>query len=302
MKVVIFGGTGFIGTSLARHLKKQGFDPTLIARHKPGPQNEFEFFQWDAVHQGKWVKALEGALAIVNLAGKSVDCRKTPDNCDLILRSRIDSTLAIGKALESMSQKPNVWVQMSTAHIYGDPPTQWCSENSTTGYGLAPHVGRAWEKSLLESLPPGMREVRLRTSFVMGKHGGALRTLFRIAKCGLGGTIGTGNQGMSWIHENDLNALIHEAIVNNSYAGVYVASAPTPVSNKEFMKALRQKLLLPIGLPAPGLLIRMAAKWLLNTDSELALYGRYVTSQRLQDNSFRFQFPTLSLALNDLLD
>lgn len=301
-KVVIFGGTGFIGTSLANYLKKQGLEPVLIARNTPAQGSEFPFIQWDAVSQGSWSNVLEGAHAIVNLAGKSVDCRKTPDNCDLILRSRVDSTRAIGKALTSIKQPPKVWIQMSTAHIYGDPPQQWCIEDSSPGYGLAPFVGKAWEESLLESLPPGMREVRLRTSFVMGKHGGALHTLFRIAKCGLGGTIGSGLQGMSWIHEHDLNALIHNAIDDSSYSGIYIASAPNPVSNKVFMKGLRQKLLIPFGLPAPAFLIRTAAKWLLNTDPELALYGRYVSSYRLEEKPFKFQFPSLQAALDDLLD
>ncbi|MBT6513902.1 MAG: NAD-dependent epimerase/dehydratase family protein, partial [Crocinitomicaceae bacterium] len=147
-KVVIFGGTGFIGMSLAAHLSKLGFHPVLVARHTP-IKTEFDFVKWDGFQLGEWTQALNGALAIVNLAGRTVDCIKSPDNCDVILRSRVDSTIIIGKALQEIDNPPKIWIQMSTAHIYGDPPSQLCTETSATGYGLAPFVGKAWEKAFL---------------------------------------------------------------------------------------------------------------------------------------------------------
>jgi uncharacterized protein len=300
-KVVIAGGTGFIGLSLARHLSEKGFHPVLIGRHKPDENINFDFTQWDGVNIGEWIHTLEGAQAVINLAGKSVDCIKTSDNCDLILRSRVESTRAIGRALKAVSNPPTVWVQMSTAHIYGDPPEILCSENSSTGYGLAPFVGKAWEEALLQSLPSGMREVRLRTSFVMGRNGGALVTLKKIARLGLGGRVGHGKQGMSWIHEYDMNELFYQAIVNDQYKGVYVASSPNPVSNAEFMKELRKALKIPFGLPAPAWITRLGAKLFFRTDPELVLYGRYVRSERLEQEGFSFRFPSLPEALRDLL-
>ena len=300
-KVLIFGGTGFIGLSLANHLKEKGLVPILIARHKPDPSIKHEFREWDAVSLEEWVEDLNNAKAIVNLTGKTVDCIKTPENCDVILRSRVDSTKIIGEAIRKTEHPPKVWVQMSTAHIYGDPPSQVCTESSSTGYGLAPFVGKAWEKAFLHALPKNIRGVRLRTSFVIGRNGGALKSLKQIAKLGLGGKVGTGRQGMSWIHEYDMNELIYQSISNEKYTGMYIASAPNPVSNTEFMKLLRKKLGLSIGLSAPEFMVRLGAKLIFKTDPELALYGRYVKSEKLQSEGFIFKFPELEKALNDLL-
>ena len=301
-KVIIFGGTGFIGLSLANHLKLNGFHPILIARNAPDKSVAHEFVKWDANSLGDWTNVLEDSIAIVNLAGRTVDCIKTPDNCDVILRSRVDSTKIIGKALEKAQNPPKVWVQMSTAHIYGDPPSQMCTETSSFGYGLAPFVGKAWEAAFEQALPKTMRGVRLRTSFVIGRKGGALKSLKKIVKMGLGGTVGNGTQGMSWIHEHDMNAIIHRAIADKTFTGVYVVSAPNPVSNKVFMRLLRKKMRMPIGLPAPEFLTRLGAKLLFRTDPELALYGRYVKSVRLEKEKFVFKFPVLEDALDDLLD
>jgi uncharacterized protein (TIGR01777 family) len=196
---------------------------------------------------------------------------------------------------------PKVWVQMSTAHIYGDPPQQVCTEGSAFGYGLAPIVAKAWEEALADGLPQGMREVRLRTSFVVGREGGALPTLAKIAKMGLGGRIGHGQQGFSWIHEDDVNSLVTNAITDPSYAGAYIISAPNPVSNAAFMKTVRKVLGVPIGLNTPEWLARLGARLIFRTDPELALYGRYVLPQRLMDEGYQFKFPVLETALRDLL-
>lgn len=300
-KVLIFGGTGFIGLSLAAHLKKNGLIPVLIARNRPTKALNFDFHQWDAQTTGSWKTLLNDAIAIVNLAGKSVDCIKSPDNCDLILRSRVDATLTIGKAYQEVKNPPKVWIQMSTAHIYGDPPIQVCTEDSSTGYGLAPFVGRAWEEAFNQSKPENVRGVILRTSFVIGKNGGVLSNLMRIVKMGLGGTVGKGNQGMSWIHEDDMNEIILQSITNQNYEGIFVSSAPNPVSNKKFMRLLRKKMKIPFGLPSPEFLIRIGAKLVFKTDPELALYGRYVKSKRLSAAGYTFKFPDLEEALENLL-
>lgn len=299
-KVVIAGGTGFIGSSLANYLHQEGMQPIIIARNPPATDSAFPFYIWDGRNQGDWVQSLEGAHALVNLAGKSVDCRKTPLNCDLILRSRVESTKALGQALQSVKNGPKVWIQMSTAHMYGDSELP-VTEDSIKGYGLAPFVAQAWEQSLLEHIPKDVREVRLRTSFVIGKNGGALRTLVRLAKCGLGGTVGTGKQGISWIHEQDLNRMVLQAITDSNYSGPYILSAPNPVSQRDFMKKLRKQLKMPFGLPSPALLVQMGAYFLLNTDPELALYGRYVIPERLNRQGFTFAFPSLEPALAHLL-
>ena len=299
-KVLIFGGTGFLGLHLANHLQELGYTTILVARHSP-TTTRHPFISWNGHELGAWQSELENAYAVVNLAGKSVDCIKTPENCDLILRSRVNATRTIGRAISTVQNPPKIWIQMSTAHIYGDPPQLLCDEEAPTGYGLAPFVGKEWEATFHQWKPKHVRGVILRTSFVIGRNGGALATLKRIAKFGLGGTVGHGKQGMSWIHQNDFNRFIQTAIEDESVSGIYNLTAPKPVSNSVFMRTLRKTLRIPIGLPSPAILTRLGAALIFRTDPELALYGRYVIPRRLQEHSFEFQFPTLPEALHDLL-
>jgi len=241
----------------------------------------------------------------VNLAGRSVDCVKTPDRRDEILRSRVESTRALGLAVRSVDAPPPAWVQMSTAHLYGDPPRVVCDEDSPFSQGLAPDVGRAWEEEFARAALPSQRMVVLRTSFVIGRDrgagGGALARLRTLVRLGLGGTVGSGGQGMSWIHEADMNRLIGRALDDPTMRGAYIASSPAPVPQREFMRSLRRAAGVPLGLPAPAWLVRLGAPLVLKTDPELALYGRYVVSKRLEAEGFTFLFPRLDAALADLL-
>jgi len=241
-RVVIAGGTGYLGSNLARYLADLGCDVVVLGRHRPRRSAAGRYIFGDARTPGDWVTELDGAAALVNLAGRSVDCVKTPDHCDEILRSRVESTAVLGQALRRVSSPPPVWVQMSTAHIYGDPPDVVCDESSPFGYGLAPFVGKAWEEAYAQAVLPHMRRVILRTSFVLGVGGGALPRMAVLARLGLGGRVGHGRQGISWIHEQDMNRLFARAIADERMAGAYLATAPSPVSNATFMRALRQAL------------------------------------------------------------
>jgi uncharacterized protein len=305
-RVVIAGGSGFLGVSLATHLTAAGMSIVILSRHPPKPSGPWKHVSWDARTLGEWRSELAGAIGLVNLVGRSVDCIKTPDHRDEILRSRVEATRVLGVAVRAIDSPPPVWVQMSTAHIYGDPPHVTCTEESPFGYGLAPSVGQAWEDEFRASVLPSQRLVILRTSFVIGRDrgagGGALARLRMLVRLGLGGTVGSGTQGMSWIHETDMNRLFERALTNPTMQGAYIASSPNPVSQQVFMRALRRATGLPIGLPAFSWMVRIGAPWFLRTDPELALYGRYVVSKRLQEEQFEFQFPQLSDALNDLLD
>jgi len=298
-RVVIAGGTGFLGQNLARHLTAAGHDVIVLSRRTPARAPAWRHATWDARTAGDWVRDLDGAAALVNLAGRTVDCVKTPDHCDEILRSRVESTIVLGRALRKVGNLPRVWVQMATAHIYGDPPDVVCDEDSPFGHGLAPFVGQAWEDALQREAPAQIRKVVLRTSFVLGKGGGALPKLAALARFGLGGTVGSGRQGISWIHEHDMNRLFVRAIEDEQMSGAYIATAPNPVSNAEFMRELRRALRMPIGLPAMSWMVRAAAP-LLRTDPELALFGRYCVSRRLREAGFDFQFPDVRSALRDL--
>lgn len=299
-RVVIAGGSGFLGLNLARHLADRGCDVVVISRHPPQEAGPWRYATWDGRTPGAWAEHLNGGAALVNLAGRSVDCVKTPNHCDEILRSRVEATEALGRAIRSVATPPPVWVQMSTAHIYGDPPELICDEDSATGYGLAPFVGRAWEEAFARSVLPETRQVVLRTSFVLGRNGGALQRLARLARWGVGGTVGHGHQGVSWIHEHDMNRLFVRAVTDDTMRGVYIATAPNPVSNREFMRELRRALRMPIGLPAASWMVRLAAPLLLRTDPDLALCGRRCVSRRLREEGFEFTFSHLRTALRDL--
>ncbi len=299
-KVVIAGGSGYLGLNLAECLLQQDFEVVLLSRHRPKKEGAWTHIVWDGINSGEWVHALDGACALVNLAGRSVDCVKTPEHCDEILRSRVESTRALGRAIREVDRPPPVWVQMSTAHIYGDSLEVVCQEDSAFGFGLAPHVGQAWERAFAEAALPHMRQVILRTSFVLGRSGGALPRLATLARWGLGGKVGHGRQGISWIHESDMNALLVRAINSEGMNGAYLATSPNPISNAEFMAELRHAVRAPLGIPSPGWLVRRGAPLVMRTDPDLALYGRFCVSRRLREEGFEFQFPQISKALQNI--
>jgi uncharacterized protein (TIGR01777 family) len=303
-KIIIAGGSGFIGMSLAHHLSALGADVIILSRHSP-VAGKWRHAKWDARSLGDWTRELENASGLVNLVGRSVDCIKTPDHCDEILRSRVEATRILGEACRAIANPPPVWVQMSTAHIYGDPPSIVCDESSPFGYGLAPMVGKAWEKAFNQSVLPNQRGVILRTSFVIGcpnpSGKGALGKLGALAKLGLGGRVGSGNQGMSWIHVTDFISIMQRAMTDDSMKGAYIVSSPDPLCQTEFMRLLRRYAgglgSLGFGPPAFEWMVRIGASWILRTDPDLALYGRYVLPKRLLDEGFKFKFPSLDAAL-----
>ena len=300
--IVIAGGSGFLGVALATYLANVGRQVFILSRHPPKPKGPWRHVSWDAHTIGDWRRELNGAAGLVNLVGRSVDCIKTPEHQDEILRSRVEATRVLGQAMRLLDSPPPVWVQMSTAHIYGDPPEVICTEDSPPGYGFAPFVGQAWEEAFHASALPTQRKVIFRTSLVIGLNrggGGALTRLRRLVRLGLGGTVGSGRQGMSWIHETDMNRLFERALTDTNMQGAYIATSPNPVSQREFMRELRRAMHMPIGLPSFPWMVRIAAPLLLRTDPELALYGRYLISRRLCELGFEFRFPKLCDALAD---
>jgi uncharacterized protein (TIGR01777 family) len=303
--VVIAGGSGFLGVSLAYHLASFGTPVVIISRSPPRVSGPWRHARWDGRTPGEWQRELDGAAGLVNLTGRSVDCIKTPDHQDEILRSRVEATRVLGVAMRAVATPPPVWVQMSTAHIYGDPPEAICTEDSPFGVGLAPFVGQAWEEAFRASVLPNQRGVVLRTSFVIGRDrgvgGGALGRLRMLVRLGLGGTVGSGQQGMSWLHETDMNRLFEQGLYEASMRGTYIASSPNPVAQREFMRMLRRAMGMPVGLPAFAWMVRLGAPLLMGTDPELALYGRYVIPKRLIAEGFEFRFAELSRALADLI-
>lgn len=305
-RIVIAGGSGFLGLSLTEAFAGAGAEVTILSRSMPKGTGTRTHVVWDGRTPGNWSTVLDGADAVVNLTGRTVNCIKTPDHCDEILRSRVESTQVLGAAMRAVRSPPPVWVQMSTAHLYGDPPSAVCTEESAEGYGLAPTVARAWENAFEASKLPNQRGVVMRTSFVVGRDrgagAGALGTLGLITRLGLGGKVGSGTQGMSWIHEDDLNAIFGRAIVDDTMSGAYIVSSPNPESQADFMRTLRKVIGMPIGLPAFAWMVRIGAPLFLRTDPELVLYGRYVIPKRLMDQGFEFRFAELEPALKELYE
>lgn len=309
-RIVIAGGSGFIGLSLARHLAGEtAGDIVILSRSPPSESGPWRHAEWDGRTLGPWQAEVDGAAALVNLAGRTVNCVKTPDHCDEILRSRLEATAVLGQACRTARQPPPVWVQMATAHIYGDPPSAVCDEGSPFGLGLAPTVGRAWEAAFADAKLANQRGVVLRTSFVIGKPhrggAGALGPLAGLARWGLGGRVGSGTQGLSWLHERDMNRIIARAIADSTMAGAYIATAPQPVSQLQFMAAVRRHAGglggLGLALPSPAWVVRLGATLVLRTDPELVLYGRYLVPKRLIDEGFHFDFAEIGAAMADLL-
>lgn len=303
--IAIVGGSGFLGGLCGRHFAALGAGVVVISRRRPTwmdafPSGTCQWLDWSAA-EADWTAAMEGASAVINFVGRTVNCRKTPSHCDQILRSRVDSVRKLGRVLASVAKHPPVWVQAGTAHIYGDPPEERIGDDGAPGWGLAPFVGKEWERAFHESLPDKMRGVILRTSFVLDAREGPLPVLARLARFGLGGKAGHGRQGFSWIHGQDFASIVERSLTDESIQGPINVTAPEPVSQAEFMVALRRVLRIPVGLPAPDFAVRLGATWILNTDPELVLEGRYVLPTRLLGMGFDFQYPKITAALEDLL-
>jgi uncharacterized protein len=306
--IVIPGGSGFIGRSLASALMARGDRVTILGRSASPPPDlprGVEWRQWDAKSlSGNWADALDSAAAIVNLVGRSVDCRKTEANKREILESRVNSCRAIGEALRAINNPPPVWIQSATAHIIGDPQPEdtICDEATPSGpmHEMAPFVGVKWEQAFNDAKLPSQRGVIMRISFVLGPGGGPFQRLSTLTRFGPGGTVGRGTQWISWIHQDDLNRLIINAIDDDAYRGVYMVTAPHPVTNREFMRAMRRAHHRPWSPPAPALAVKLACRLLLN-NPELALLGRRCVPRRLMDeHCFRFESATIDVALADL--
>jgi len=297
---VIAGGSGFLGRSLIPVLIANDFEPVVFTRSSDSVINGVRHVQWDAKMPGPWSRELDGAYAVVNVVGRTVDCRKTAANKRVILASRVDSVNALAAAFANLKTPPKVWIQSATAHIFGDTGDEILDERSPIGTGFAPEVGTAWEAAFDSADIGDCRPVLLRISFVLGRNGGAFRTLSLLTKMFMGGATGSGRQWMSWLHEADLNALILRALTDARMSGMYVATAPEPLRNDEFMKELRRALHRPWSPRVPEAMVRIGALFM-RTDPELAIYGRRIVPTRLLAEGFQFRHRTLPEALANLI-
>jgi uncharacterized protein (TIGR01777 family) len=298
-RVILAGGSGFLGTRLAAELAGNGYEIVVLSRRPGARAGQIRQRYWDGRTVADWAVELDHALAVVNLAGRSVNCRYTSRNRREIQSSRIEPTLAIGRAVQACAHPPKVWVQASSLAIYGDTGEQWCTESNPPGQGFPVETCLLWEEAF-DSVPtPQTRRVVLRIGFALDQGRGALWTLENLTRCFLGGAMGSGRQYISWIHWRDLNAMFRWAIERNDLAGVFNATSPNPGSNAQFMSELRHRLRRPWSPPVPVWLAQFGA-WLLRTEATLALTGRRCAPARFAEAGFAFQFPDLSSALLDI--
>ncbi len=296
--IIIAGGTGFLGQILENHFSTLGFTVKILTRN---PKKDNHIY-WDAKTIDKWTVTLENADAIINLTGKSVDCRYTEQNKKLIYNSRIDATKIIGEAINLCENPPKVWFNSSTATIYRHSlDKKMTEENGEIGNNFSMNIAKSWEKAFYEIDNPKTRKIVLRTSIVLGKTGGAMLPLKNLTQFGLGGKQGLGNQKVSWIHETDFARAIEFILTNISLKGVFNLSVPNPTDNTTLMKTLRQAMKVPFGLRHPKWLLEIGAK-IIGTETELVLKSRNVTPQRLLTEGFHFNYPSLKKAFENLIN
>jgi len=298
-KLIIAAGTGFLGNVLIDHFKNNVQEIVILTRGKATVKNNIRYVSWDAKTMTGWERELEGADALINLAGKSVDCRYTESNKNEIMASRVDSTVILGKAIQQCSNPPAQWLNSSTATIYRHSTDKQMDEaTGEIGHDFSMNVAKMWERSFFEAANPRTKKTALRTSIVLGKKGGAFIPLKRLAQLGFGGRQGSGNQFVSWIHEKDFARAV-EFIISTKMEGAVNVVSPAPVRNAQFMATLRTAVKMPIGIPIPEALLKIGAK-IIGTETELVLKSRNVIPARLIQSGFIFEHSNLATALASL--
>ncbi|HUA38650.1 MAG TPA: TIGR01777 family oxidoreductase [Candidatus Sulfopaludibacter sp.] len=298
-RVVLAGGSGFLGRSLARLLLIKNYEVVVLTRTPQERKDGITEVAWNGKSLGDWVQFVEGARAIVNLTGRSVNCPHTPENMLEIKESRINSVNSIATAIHNVAHPPSAWVQAGSLAFYGDLEDQWSEENSPSGKGEMVETCRLWENAFKIVPLANTRRVLLRIGLVLARQGGALSVLGKLTRWGLGGAAGSGRQYISWIHRADMNQMFLDSIERDDAIGVFNANSPNPVTNAEFMRELRRALRRPWCPPAPVWAVRLGSRWM-QTEPSLALTGRRCKPRHFLEIGFKFQFPELPGALADL--
>jgi uncharacterized protein (TIGR01777 family) len=298
-RIILAGGSGFLGQAVAQALHGKGHEVIVLGRAAPHQSLTAQHAQWDGQTLGEWGNLVEGAKAVVNLTGRSVNCRHTPKNKREIMDSRVNSVRVLGEAIGQCSRPPEVFLQASSLAIYGDPGDRWCDEDSPQAEGFSEEVCKQWEGAFDDVHAPGLRKVVMRIGIVLAADQGALPVLARLTRWFLGGQVGHGRQYISWIHIDDLIRTFLAAIERADLTGVFNVTGPNPVTNAEFMRELRHALHRPWSPRVPAWATQIGAR-LMGTEASLALTGRRCRPKRFLENGFHFEFPDLRDALADL--
>ena len=311
MKIIIPGGSGQVGTILARAFHQRGDDVVVLSRTQ-NTVTPWRTVKWDGESLGEWALEFEGADVIINLAGQSVNCRYTEANRRVIKESRLKSTKVIGEVIAAAAVPPRLWLQASTATIYAhrydaanDEATGiigGSEPNAPDTWRFSIDVATSWERSFNEATTPRTRKVLMRSAIIMSPdRGGPFDILLKLVKFGLGGTLGDGRQFVSWIHYADFVRSVDWLIQHEEFNGPVNLAAPNPLPNSAFMKELRKAAGIPFGLPATEWMLELGA-FLLRSESELMLKSRRVVPTRMLESGFIFQFPTWPEAVRDLVE
>jgi uncharacterized protein (TIGR01777 family) len=309
LHIVIPGGSGQVGTILARHLHAQGHRVTVLARNKYTVP--WQVIVWDGTSLGDWAATLDGADVLINLSGRSVNCRYTTKNRAEIKESRTATTSLLGVALGQLARPPRLWMNASTATIYRHaldrPMDEATGEIGGKEYGVPSawrfsiDVATAWEHSFFSANTPNTRKIALRSAMIMSpEEGGIFDQFLRLVRFRLGGSAGSGKQFVSWIHDTDFLRSIDYLIAHQELDGPINLAAPNPLTNCEFMQALRQAAGIEIGLPSTRWMLEVAT-FFHRTETELILKSRRVIPGRLLQSGFNFQFPDWESAARDLV-
>jgi len=300
-KIIIAAGTGFLGTVLIKHLDQKFDEIMVLTRGKSAIKNNIRLVNWNAKSFSGWEKELENADVLINLAGKSVDCRYTDKNKAEILASRIESTKILNQAILQCENPPKHFINSSTATIYRHSEDKEMDEyNGEIGDDFSMNVAKEWERSFYETYTAKTIKTAIRTAIVLGKNGGAFVPLKKLTQLGLGGKNGTGKQFMSWNHEKDFARAI-DFIIEKEITGSINIVAPKPIRNEEFMKKLQKAIGIPFGLPISKSMLEIGAK-IIQTETELVLKSRNVIPKKLSENGFEFAFDSIEKSLKDLLN
>lgn len=299
-KLIIASGTGFLGQVLVHHFKNKFEEIVILTRGKAETIDGIKYVNWNARTFTGWEKELENATVLINLAGKSVDCRYTKKNKKEILWSRIDSTKILNKAVLNCKNPPKHWLNSSTATIYRFSLDKQMDEvEGEIGNDFSINVALSWEKAFFKTETPNTLKTALRTSIVLGKNGGAFIPLKTLAKIGFGGKQGKGNQFVSWIHEDDFANAV-DFIIEKEISGTINIVSPTPIRNTDFMQKLRKAVGFPFGIPLNKFFLEIGS-FFIRTETELVLKSRNVVPKRLLENGFRFKFGEIDEAFQDLI-
>ncbi|PJJ54984.1 TIGR01777 family oxidoreductase [Hymenobacter chitinivorans] len=297
-KMILAGGTGFLGQHLTRYFTLLGYRVVVLSRRAGAGQ-----VAWNGRTLGAWAAELEGAAVVLNLAGRTVDCRYTAVNRYAITRSRTESTRVLGQAIAACQTPPPVWLNLSTATIYTDTPADEPANTEADGRigrNFSEMVAQRWEAEFWVAATPCTRRLALRTAIVLGPDGGALPVMARLARFGLGTPQGTGRQWISWLHVLDFCRAVEFLLARPDLDGTFNLCAPQPLPNHGFNGLLDHYYRPRFHLPQPRWLLEIGA-FLLGTETELVLKSRKVVPARLVQAGFRFQFPSCEQALADLV-